>query len=329
MTARIDAAEMDGFLAYADGDVVGWLNAQPWHEAAALPARGSASRRPSWTCAAHQAAVIVCFVIAPPWRRRGVARALLDGRARLVRRARHSQSSTRFRSSAGDSTTRDRPLPRPAVAVLARPGSTVARASSTDLTVMRKRPRRPALRSRGHAAALPLRRARRRSLLPHFLASLYGLAIVYASLQPFAPWIAPAPGTPFFLFAPWPPRWTRFDVDRQRRRLRAVRILRRADAAPAAAARPAVGRRSPPAAALSFAMETLQMFLPPRDASVDRSHRQHRRRRRSAALARRSRSRARPRAKRGVIVAARALVPAADASAISASRCSRSGSSCR
>ncbi len=106
------------------------------------------------------------------------------------------------------------------------------------------------------------------SLLPHFLVALYGLAIVYASLQPFAPWIAPAPGTPFFLFAPWPPRWTRFDVDRQRRRLRAVRLLRRADAAPAPAARPARRSRSRAGAALSFALETLQMFLPPRDASA-------------------------------------------------------------
>ena len=53
---------------------------------------------------------------------------------------------------------------------------------------------------------------RRRSRLPHFLAALYGLAIVYASLQPFANWVGPAPGTPFFLFAPWPTRWTRFDV---------------------------------------------------------------------------------------------------------------------
>ena len=39
-----------------------------------------------------------------------------------------------------------------------------------------------------------------RSVLPHFLAALYALSIVYASLQPFSPWIAPPPGTPFFLF---------------------------------------------------------------------------------------------------------------------------------
>ena len=29
MAARIEAAAMDGFLAYAKGEVVGWLNAQP------------------------------------------------------------------------------------------------------------------------------------------------------------------------------------------------------------------------------------------------------------------------------------------------------------
>ncbi|MEP7181339.1 MAG: VanZ family protein [Betaproteobacteria bacterium] len=107
----------------------------------------------------------------------------------------------------------------------------------------------------------------RPSLLPHFLVALYAFAIVYASLQPFAPWIAPAPGTPFFLLAPTLPRWTRFDV-----------------AANAAAYLPLgffvalVPRRRPPlgrlsvaiaaGAAMSFAMETLQMFLPPRDASV-------------------------------------------------------------
>ena len=38
-----------------------------------------------------------------------------------------------------------------------------------------------------------------RSLLPHFLAALFGLATFYASLQPFEPWLAPAPGAPFFL----------------------------------------------------------------------------------------------------------------------------------
>ena len=105
------------------------------------------------------------------------------------------------------------------------------------------------------------------SLLPHFLVALYGLAIVYASLQPFAPWIAPPPGTPFFLFAPWPPRWTRFDV-----------IANVVSYAPFGFFVALVPRRRPPfgrvsvaiaaGAALSFALESLQMFVPPRDANA-------------------------------------------------------------
>ena len=50
-----------------------------------------------------------------------------------------------------------------------------------------------------------------RTRLPHALAALYAIAIVYASLQPFGDWIEPAPGTPFFLFATWPSRWLRYD----------------------------------------------------------------------------------------------------------------------
>ena len=72
------------------------------------------------------------------------------------------------------------------------------------------------------------RLARTRTRLPQYLAGLYGLMIVYASLEPFSGWMAPLPGTPFFLFAPWPPRFTRSDVADQRRRLCPVRILSRA-----------------------------------------------------------------------------------------------------
>jgi VanZ family protein len=105
------------------------------------------------------------------------------------------------------------------------------------------------------------------SLLPHFLVILYGLAIAYASLQPFSPWVAPPPGAPFFLFAPWPPRWTRFDL--------AANVIAYA---PFGFFIALVPRRRPPAgrlsvavaagAAMSFAMETLQMFVPPRDANL-------------------------------------------------------------
>lgn len=108
---------------------------------------------------------------------------------------------------------------------------------------------------------------RQRTLLPHALALIYGIAIVYASLEPFSPWIAPPPGTPFWPFAPWPLRFTRADLV-----INAVAYL------PFAFFVALLPRRATPAAraaiafaagvALSFAMETLQMFVPPRDASL-------------------------------------------------------------
>jgi VanZ family protein len=105
------------------------------------------------------------------------------------------------------------------------------------------------------------------SLLPHFLATLYGLAIVYASLQPFANWMTPVPGAPYFLVAPWPPRWVRYDLV-----VNGVAYLPfgffvglvprwrgpRSQIALAVAT----------GALLSLTMETLQMYLPTRDASV-------------------------------------------------------------
>jgi VanZ family protein len=106
-----------------------------------------------------------------------------------------------------------------------------------------------------------------RTLLPHALAALYALAIVYASLQPFGDWIEPPPGTPFFLFAGWPNRWPRYDF--------LLNVIAYAPFGFFVAWLPA---RAPPlprialgaiaGLLLSFAMETLQMFLPQRVASV-------------------------------------------------------------
>ena len=109
--------------------------------------------------------------------------------------------------------------------------------------------------------------SRRGSLLPHFLATLYGLAIVYASLQPFLNWMAPVPGAPYFLFAPWPPRWVRYDL-----------VINIAAYLPfgffvgliprwrGLSRQLAFGIGT--GALLSLAMESLQMFLPTRDANV-------------------------------------------------------------
>ena len=114
---------------------------------------------------------------------------------------------------------------------------------------------------------MPSRHAAARSLLAHYLALVYGLAIVYSSLQPFAPWIAPAEGTPFFLFAPWPPRWTRFDVIANVvAYLPFGLFLALVPSRRSALARIAMATAG--GALLSFAMETAQMFLPPRDASA-------------------------------------------------------------
>ncbi|MFO1304187.1 MAG: VanZ family protein [Burkholderiales bacterium] len=106
-----------------------------------------------------------------------------------------------------------------------------------------------------------------RTLLPHALAVLYGIAIAFASLQPFSPWVPPDPATPFWPFAPWPLRFTRYDI--------VANVVAYVPFGFFVALWP---RRAPPLTrttlalacglALSFAMETLQMFLPPRDASL-------------------------------------------------------------
>jgi GNAT superfamily N-acetyltransferase len=76
MQARIEVGATDGFLAYDGSEVVGWLNAQPRHM---LPHCFERMRVESTSlpCQAFEAAVVVCFVVAPQRRRRGIARALL------------------------------------------------------------------------------------------------------------------------------------------------------------------------------------------------------------------------------------------------------------
>ena len=76
MQARIEVGEMEGFLAYERHEVVGWLNAQPRHKLVHCFDRMGIAPTPL-PCAPSEAAAIVCFVIAPTRRRRGVARALL------------------------------------------------------------------------------------------------------------------------------------------------------------------------------------------------------------------------------------------------------------
>lgn len=76
MGARIDVGEMEGFLAYDDDTVVGWMNAQPYHklrfacDRMRIPA-------PPLPVPPHEAAAIVCFVVHPGRRRQGISRVLL------------------------------------------------------------------------------------------------------------------------------------------------------------------------------------------------------------------------------------------------------------
>lgn len=78
IASRIEVGEMEGFLAYADDTVVGWVNAQPLHKLQHCWAR-LGIERPTAELPPSEMAAIVCFVIAPEWRRQGVARALLQG----------------------------------------------------------------------------------------------------------------------------------------------------------------------------------------------------------------------------------------------------------
>ncbi len=76
MQTRIDVGEMEGFLAYEGSDVVGWVNAQARHKLPHCFARFGIKPTPL-PCEPYEAAAIVCFVIAPSRRRRGIARLLL------------------------------------------------------------------------------------------------------------------------------------------------------------------------------------------------------------------------------------------------------------
>jgi GNAT superfamily N-acetyltransferase len=78
MGSRIACGEQEGYLAYAGEEVVGWLNAHPYHKLPhACDRLGIAP--PALDVPAFEAVALPCFVVAPAFRRRGVARALLDG----------------------------------------------------------------------------------------------------------------------------------------------------------------------------------------------------------------------------------------------------------
>ena len=139
MSARIEAAEMDGFLAYAAGEVVGWMNAQPMIKMPhCIPRMGIPA--PPLDVPPQSAAAIVCFVIAPAWRRRGVARALVDG-ALASFEARGIRVVDAFPFNAGNSTTATDHYHGPQA--LFREAGFDVLAKHKNLTVMRKHLRSP------------------------------------------------------------------------------------------------------------------------------------------------------------------------------------------
>src|SRR4029453_5951131 len=117
------------------------------------------------------------------------------------------------------------------------------------------------------AVQTPVRSPVRSTRLPNYFAALYAMMIVYASLLPLSDWMLPLAGTPFFLFAPWPPRYTRFDVA-----INVVAYLPFGLAVAMIGARTPTGIRIARAAAvgalLALCMESAQMFVPTRDAST-------------------------------------------------------------
>jgi GNAT superfamily N-acetyltransferase len=80
--ALIERGEASGILAYAGGKVVGWCHVAPRDRLPAL------ERTPEFAFDGDdrdRTAAIVCFVIAPAYRRQGLARRLLEGACDLMR----------------------------------------------------------------------------------------------------------------------------------------------------------------------------------------------------------------------------------------------------
>ena len=73
----IQQGGLQGLLAYGDGKVVGWCHAAPTALIPALHDEPGACD--------EGVGNVVCFVVSPTWRRRGVARLLLDGACNTLR----------------------------------------------------------------------------------------------------------------------------------------------------------------------------------------------------------------------------------------------------
>lgn len=123
------------------------------------------------------------------------------------------------------------------------------------------------LRARQRRLFVNLHHSTRESRLPHALFALYVVAIAYASVQPLGDWLRPIPDTPFWPFASGPLRTTQFDVVLNFLAyvplgLFAALMPRRATAIGCMVVALVAG------ATLSFLMESLQWYMPPRYANL-------------------------------------------------------------
>jgi ribosomal protein S18 acetylase RimI-like enzyme len=134
-SAAIGCGEAEGYLATSGGSTVGWLHAVPRHKLPHCFERMKVDATPIGV-PPQDAAVIVCFVIAPAWRRRGVATALLDG-ALTDLAARGIALVDAFPFKAGDSEAATDHYHGPASLFLSRGFEAIA--EHPDLTVVRKR----------------------------------------------------------------------------------------------------------------------------------------------------------------------------------------------
>jgi ribosomal protein S18 acetylase RimI-like enzyme len=133
--ASIACGEAEGYLAKAGGETVGWLHAAPRHK---LPHAFERLRvEPTdIDVPSHDAAVIVCFVVAPAWRRRGVATALLDA-ALADLAARGIAIVDAFPFKAGDSTSSTDHYHGPAALFASRGFEPIG--GNDEMTVVRRR----------------------------------------------------------------------------------------------------------------------------------------------------------------------------------------------
>lgn len=74
---RLSSGDQTGVIAEAGGRVIGWCHAGPWQAATIM------DEAPEPLAA--QLGAITCFVVAPAWRGRGVATALLDAACAMLR----------------------------------------------------------------------------------------------------------------------------------------------------------------------------------------------------------------------------------------------------